>query len=89
MAETVPYTATHAERFARLTAELEQLSSLRGKPFSLRDIFNHDGFDIEDYCRGYTPNRHERESRAVVRQYAENHGIWLAGTSDHVTDMGA
>ncbi|WP_316528405.1 terpene synthase family protein [Kitasatospora brasiliensis] len=89
MAETVPYTAVHAERFARLPAEFERLSSLVEKPFALRDMFDHDGFAIEDYCRGFTPNPHTEASGAAVRRFARRHGIWLTGISDHVTDMGA
>ncbi|MFG2111864.1 terpene synthase family protein [Streptomyces sp. NPDC048718] len=89
MAETVPYTAVHAARFARLAEECERLSSLGELPLALSDMFDHDGFSIEEYCRDTAPNPHAEASGAAVRRFAEHHGIWLAGLSDHVLDMGS
>ncbi|MEU7022968.1 terpene synthase family protein [Streptomyces sp. NPDC046203] len=89
MADTVPYTAVHAERFARLSAECEQLPSLREETLSLSDMFDHDGFAIEEYCRDAAPNPHAEASGSDVRRFALRHGIWLAGISDHVLDMSA
>ncbi|MFE4513563.1 terpene synthase family protein [Kitasatospora sp. NPDC056783] len=89
MARTVPYTAVHAERFARLAAEFERLSSRSVKPFRLREVFDHDGFAVEEYCHGFAPNPRVQEAVTTVRRFARRHGIWLAGLSDHVADMEA
>ncbi len=61
-------------------AALKDLTS-----FSLLDLFNHDQFNLEEYCSTYEPHPKTPELVNLVQEFGERYGIWLPNARHYVT----
>lgn len=73
----------------KLHKEHTELAQYQPGLFILRDLFSDSTFDIVDYCKGFRPNPHAKESEAEIKAFANHHNIWLDGSGDHYNSMTA
>lgn len=45
--------------------------------FSLQDLFNYDGFRLEEYCRPFNPHPQSEKLTKIAQRFGEHYGIWL------------
>lgn len=83
------YTEQDEKRLQALLSAHRQFAQQRPPLFVLRDLFSDSAFDITAYCQDFRPNPHALASEAAVKQFAQQHNVWVERTGDYYNSMTA
>jgi Terpene synthase family 2, C-terminal metal binding len=83
------YLIEDSSTLARVQREYRDLAEAGAARYALRSAFDHDGFSIVEYCRGFSPNPAAAEAEDAVRAWARRSRMWIPGITEHCIDMAA
>lgn len=74
-----------ATRIALFRVQQDYAAMLQSGSFSLRELFNPDDFNLDDFCRQYNPHPQTEKLVEVVQEFGQRFNIWLPNARHYVT----